>query len=166
MPEAFDMPSEEEITSHVYTAIGSGYTSTPFKEWKTKIRKEDKLVTDPETGALKADGNKNQLELLPFRAIEQVGLVLTYGASKYSAHNWRKGFEWTRLTGAAMRHLFAFMRGEDLDPESGISHLAHSATNILFLLEMILTNTGNDDRYQYSKRVCKTQRKNSRTDHD
>lgn len=151
MVNVFDMPTEEEITQNVYAATGWGANlkSSSIGKQKAKILEEDELVVDPETGALKADGNKNQLELLPFRAIEQVGLVLTYGATKYSKHNWRKGFNWTRLAGAALRHLFAFMKGEDLDPESGISHLAHSATNVLFLLEMILTNTGNDDRYHY-----------------
>lgn len=99
--------------------------------------------------AIKADLGKNQLALLPLRAIEQIGLVMTYGAEKYSANNWRKGFKWTRLVSASMRHLFAWCRGEDLDPESGISHIAHSATNLLFLLEMIITSTGEDDRYLY-----------------
>jgi hypothetical protein len=117
--------------------------------WNTEINIKDKLVSDPLTGALKADGNKNRLDLLPTRAITEIGMVLTYGAQKYTAENWRAGMDYSRLTGAAMRHLFAWIQGEDKDPDSGLNHIAHCATNLLFLLEMIITKTGKDTRYVY-----------------
>lgn len=97
-------------------------------------------------GPVKHDTSKNMLQLLPFRAVEEVGKCLTFGAEKYAAHNWRSGFEWTRLLGSTLRHLFAWARGEDLDPESGLSHVAHAATNCLFLLEHVLLGLGKDDR--------------------
>jgi hypothetical protein len=97
---------------------------------------------------VKDDDGKVMLALLPFESLLEVGKVLTFGAQKYEDHNWRKGFKFSRLLSATMRHLFAFTRGEDLDPESGLSHLAHAATNILFLLSFMLTKTGTDDRYQ------------------
>jgi hypothetical protein len=136
--DPYEMPIDE-------TAIGPEGDDG----WNTVISPDDVLVADPATGAMKADGAKNRLDLLPFIAIEQVGMVMTFGAAKYSAHNWRKGFNWTRLTGSTLRHLFAWLGGEELDKDSGLNHIAHCATNILFLLEMILTNTGNDDRYTY-----------------
>jgi hypothetical protein len=55
--------------------------------------------------------------------------------------------EWTRLVGAVLRHTFAWMRGESIDPESGLSHLAHAACGLLFLLAYELNNVGTDDRY-------------------
>lgn len=96
--------------------------------------------------ATKHDQEKNPLELLPFEALEEVGKVLQFGAKKYDAHNWRKGFIWSRLIGAAIRHVFSFARGEDKDPETGYSHLAHAACCILFLLSFQITNNGTDDR--------------------
>ena len=113
------------------------------------IKEGDELVADPETGAKKADGNKNRLDLLPTRALEQIGLVLTYGADKYGSSNWRAGMDYSRLTGAVLRHLFAWMREEETDPETGLNHIAHAATNLLFLLEMLITSTGTDTRYKY-----------------
>lgn len=99
-------------------------------------------------GGTKHDGEKIRLELLPTRALEEIGKVLTFGAKKYDAWNWAKGFAWSRLIGATFRHLFAFARGEDRDPETGLSHLAHAGCCILFLLEHVLGGLGTDDRYK------------------
>lgn len=96
--------------------------------------------------AIKKDEGKNRLELLPILALEETGKVLTLGAKKYADHNWRKGFDWSRLEGACMRHLTAFMRGEDYDPESGLLHLAHLNCEVMFLLEHQLAGYGKDDR--------------------
>ena len=67
---------------------------------------------------------------------------------KYAEHNWRKGFVWSRPLSAAMRHITAFNAGEDKDPESGLSHLAHAACCIMFLLEFEKTHKELDDRYK------------------
>lgn len=96
-------------------------------------------------GGTKHDTGKVPLNLLPFEALEEVGKALAYGANKYSAHNWRSGFEWSRLAGALLRHVFAWMRGERKDPESGLSHLAHAACMLLFLLTHELLKMGKDD---------------------
>lgn len=85
---------------------------------------------------IKHDGEKNRLDLLPPLAIEAIGRVLTYGARKYSPDNWRKCTELWRYTGAALRHIFAHMRGERLDPETGEPHLAHAACCLMFLIDI------------------------------
>jgi hypothetical protein len=98
------------------------------------------------SGAVKADGEKVRLELLPTEALEEIAKVLTFGAKKYDDNNWRKGFKWLRVIGATFRHLYAWVRGESKDPETGISHLAHAGCNILFLITFEKTGTGTDDR--------------------
>lgn len=95
---------------------------------------------------VKADGDKNRLELLPFAALEEVGKVMTFGAKKYRDHNWRRCPTMSRYSGAALRHLFAWVRGEDLDPETGLSHIAHASCCCLFLLGLILDKKALDDR--------------------
>lgn len=59
--------------------------------------------------------------------------VLTFGARKYKPNNWRNCQDTGRYLAAAIRHGRAIMRGEDNDSESGLSHKAHLATNIMFL---------------------------------
>ena len=85
----------------------------------------------------KADQGKPGWHLLPWLAAELVVKVLDYGAKKYAPDNWRKVTDAeTRYWDAALRHLTAWARGEKLDPESGLPHLAHAACSILFLLEL------------------------------
>ncbi len=101
-----------------------------------------------DTVAIKNDKEKIRLELLSPIALNEIGKVLTFGASKYADNNWRKGFKWSRLLGAALRHLLAFMGGEDKDPETGLSHLAHLGACVMFLLEHEATHKPLDDRYR------------------
>lgn len=95
---------------------------------------------------VKHDQGKARWDLLPFEALDQVVLVMTFGAEKYNDRNWEKGMKWGRLIGAAFRHLVAFVRGQNLDPETGLPHLAHAACCVLFLLTYQLRGTPGDDR--------------------
>lgn len=98
--------------------------------------------------AYKLDEGKNRLDLLPIYPLEEVGRVLTFGAKKYAPSAWRAGMDWSRLYGAAFRHLFAWWRGEENDKETGLSHLAHALCCIMFLLEYTKTKKGTDDRHK------------------
>jgi hypothetical protein len=103
------------------------------------------------TNALKYDEDKPPMNLLSREALEQTAKVMAFGKEKYDAHNWRKGFAWSRPLSAAMRHIMAFNDGEDKDPESGLSHLAHAACCIMFLLEFEKTHQELDDRFKPTK---------------
>lgn len=99
--------------------------------------------------AIKADSEKIRLELLPVRPLLDVGKVLTFGAKKYEARNWEKGFAWSRPYAAALRHLFAWWSGETYDKETGLNHLAHALCEIMFLLEFSYTHVEMDDRVHH-----------------
>lgn len=94
----------------------------------------------------KDDSGKAPWHLLPPDALNHIALVLEYGARKYGDRNWEKGMAWSRPFSALMRHMWAWWRGEDRDPETGLSHLAHAGCCILFLLEYYGRSTGKDDR--------------------
>lgn len=84
----------------------------------------------------KFDNEKNRLELLEPEFILGIGRILTYGAKKYAAWNWRKVDsieDLDRIKGATLRHMMAYMGGEKLDPETGESHLYHIGCNLMFL---------------------------------
>lgn len=98
------------------------------------------------SGALKYDSEKVRNELLPAFAIEEIAKVMAFGAKKYEAHNWKKGISYSRLLGAALRHLFAWSRGEELDPESGLTHLAHAGCCVVFLIWTHKFRADLDDR--------------------
>ena len=100
-----------------------------------------------EAGADKFDGGKPPLGLISRRALEEEAKVMAYGVSKYGLHNWRKGMDFTRLADAALRHVYAFVDGEDVDEETGLSHLAHARCCLAFLLEYEGKKIGTDDRF-------------------
>lgn len=96
-----------------------------------------------ERGAgLKFDGGKPRPTLLfggggCAKAIAGVIDVLTFGAKKYAAHSWRQvENNKERYRDAMYRHLAAIESGETHDPESGLPHWDHVATNVLFLSEL------------------------------
>jgi hypothetical protein len=92
------------------------------------------------------DVGKLRYDLLPPDALEQLVLVYTKGAEKYADRNWEKGMSWSRCFGPLMRHAWAFWRGEDLDRESGLPHMAHAAWNCFALMAYTMRKIGNDDR--------------------
>jgi len=104
-------------------------------------------------GGIKHDSGKPGMSLLSREALEQIALVMDFGKDKYAAHNWRNGFQWSRPLSAAIRHIMAFNDGEDRDPESGLSHLAHAACCIMFLLEFEKTHKELDDRWKPAKKA-------------
>jgi hypothetical protein len=89
---------------------------------------------EPANTGVKFDADKPRMDLLDAYAIEQLALVLGFGAKKYAAHNWRGGLAKGRLIAAALRHLFAYLKGQDTDPETGLSHAAHAMCCCMFIL--------------------------------
>ena len=107
----------------------------PLVKWE-KAREE----------GLKFDTGKPEMSLLDPYAMEQLSEVLSFGAQKYDAWNWSKGISYSRLLSAALRHIFAFLRREDTDPESGLPHLAHALCCLMFCLSMTKRRPDLDDR--------------------
>lgn len=85
---------------------------------------------------------KARLSLVPPGIIEAVGEVRTFGCKKYGApDNW-KTVKAEFYVDALMRHLVRYLRDpKAVDEESGISHLAHMACNLAFLIEIEMGNT-------------------------
>jgi len=96
--------------------------------------------------AKKNDQAKPDLSLLPLPALEQMALAFMYGEKKYGRYNYTAGFESHRLIAACLRHVSQYQNGEDLDPESGASHLGHALASLAMLLHTISLGTNRDTR--------------------
>lgn len=84
----------------------------------------------------KADTGKPRPTLVPPSLILAVAAIRGYGATKYgSDDNWKQ-VESQRYRDALYRRWLAYLEGEVNDPESGLPHLWHIATNVAFLIEM------------------------------
>ena len=82
---------------------------------------------------VKNDEGKLQWSLMPFEQLEDTVRVLMKGAEKYSRDNWKKCDDINRYKDALMRHVTAYIKGEEKDPEDNLPHLAHAICNCLFL---------------------------------
>lgn len=117
-------------------------------EWKAPRRGDN---YDMEKGGVKWDQDKPRWDLFQWGAAEQIVRVAMYGATKYDDWNWAKGMRWGRVAASCLRHLVSWLRGEDNDPETGLSHLAHAGWNVLALLDFTLNQRGTDDRFKWGK---------------
>lgn len=102
----------------------------------------------PPKEGMKNDGEKPRVELLDALALEGIAAVLTFGAKKYAANNWRLGISNSRLIGALLRHTFAILRGERIDPESGLPHIDHLGCCWMFLSNNMKTRPDLDDLWK------------------
>ena len=107
--------------------------SLPEEEWK---RRAEEALKKSVNGGIKFDDDKPDYSLVPPNALDDVVKVLTIGAKKYDRHNWKKLDNIDdRYFAAAQRHMWALMKKEKLDPETGVHHAAHAICCMMFLLE-------------------------------
>ena len=104
------------------------------------------IASDEKGSGARYNDGKPAMELIPLVTLEDEARVWDYGRQKYTSWNWAKGMAWSVPLGCALRHLAAWQRGEDLDPESGLPHLAHVACNIRMLSLFAKTFPEGDDR--------------------
>lgn len=79
--------------------------------------------------------HKLRWELLPMAEIEDLVKVYTFGALKYAPDTWQSLPDGISRYGAAMlRHLCEFRKGNPLDSETHLPHLAHLAWNAVAIL--------------------------------
>jgi len=97
----------------------------------------------------KFDTDKIRMELLPPHSLKSIAKIFTFGAKKYDDFNYMKGTKWSRYYGALQRHLNAWYSGEEIDSETGESHLYHAGCCIMILIEIQNANIGEDNRPKY-----------------
>lgn len=101
---------------------------------------------DKKKAFTKHDDGKTQYQHLSPKFIKEMAEITTQGALKYGGGNYLKGDEKAlmRIYDALMRHLQAWCSGEEVDVESGKSHLSHVACNamMIYALEHKLKLTG------------------------
>lgn len=91
--------------------------------------------------------SKIPIHLWPTTATLMGALGFLDGALKYGRSNFREvGVRASIYYDAARRHLDAWFEGEDIDPDSGLPHLAHALACLGILVDAEAAEKLNDDR--------------------
>lgn len=109
------------------------------------------LPVEIKSEGLRYNAGKVRHDLLEPFAINELAKVFTKGSEKYSDHNWLKGMKWSTMLASMKRHLNAYERGEDFDPETGLYHMAHVAWNALGIVSYYKFHPNLDDRFGKQK---------------
>lgn len=105
------------------------------------------MVNDLENPKDRVGIHKPPLHLIPPAAELLESAVMALGAKKYGAFNWRTAnVKASVYVAAARRHLLQWFDGEDIDAESGVSHLAHARACLGILLDAAAIGRLIDDR--------------------
>ena len=107
--------------------------------------KSEYIVQDLETGAKKAS-KLARFDLIPAEPLWTLAEHYGVNLEKYDARNWEKGYDWSLSYAAINRHLNLWWRGEDIDPDNCMPHLAAVAWHAFTLLEFSRTHPEKDDR--------------------
>ena len=84
---------------------------------------------------------------IPQQVLGEVGLALLEGALKYGRFNWRAmGVRYTVYRDAMQRHMADFEEGQDIDPDSGLSHVTKAIACLTVLRDSMMMGNWVDDR--------------------
>jgi hypothetical protein len=90
---------------------------------------------------------KAPLSTVPMGVVVEMGVGMLEGAAKYGRHNYRcAGVRASVYFDALMRHMVAWWEGEDIDPDSGLSHVTKALCTLAVLRDAQMQGMCTDDR--------------------
>jgi len=116
---------------------GTAYPASSFKVAANKMTNPKDAV-----GIRKAP-----MSTVPANVMAELGVAMLEGAAKYGRHNYRTaGVRASVYYDGVMRHLMAWWEGEDIDPDSGISHVTKAIASLTVLRDAMMQQMWDDDR--------------------
>lgn len=106
-------------------------------------------MSDPkETNPKMAIGvAKVPISCVPTHVIQEIGIGMMEGGLKYGRHNYRvAGCRSSVYYDATMRHLMSWWEGQDIDPDSGLSHISKAMASLAVLRDCQISGNAIDDR--------------------
>lgn len=90
-------------------------------------------MSNEESRGSRDNNGKPKWALVDFNALLPLVAALEYGMGKYGRDNWTLGLDRLEIIESMLRHVFALLRGENIDSESGVKHIGHVMANAMFL---------------------------------
>ncbi len=127
----------------------SGPVGKDNYECEHGVARKDWCGTNPKDAI---GSRKAGISTIPGQVMAELGLSMLEGACKYGRHNYRVSRVRSSVYyDAAFRHLAAWWEGEDIDPDSGLSHLVKAMACLAVLRDAQIQGMLNDDRPPASK---------------
>jgi len=90
---------------------------------------------------------KAPMSVVPMSVVAELGVAMLEGACKYGRSNYRAiGVRGSVYFDAGMRHLISWWEGEDIDPDSGLSHVTKAIASLVVLRDAMMQGKFTDDR--------------------
>lgn len=90
---------------------------------------------------------KASMSCIPAPVLMELAVGMHEGALKYGRHNYRViGVRASVYYDATMRHMMGWWEGEDIDPDSGISHVTKAIASLIVLRDAMMQAKFVDDR--------------------
>lgn len=106
-------------------------------------------LTSKDTNPKDAIGvRKAGLSCVPMSVVAECGVAMLEGAAKYGRYNYRAvGVRASIYYDAVVgRHLLYWWEGQDIDPESGLSHITKAIVGLMVLRDSMIQGNWVDDR--------------------
>ncbi|WP_195178896.1 dATP/dGTP diphosphohydrolase domain-containing protein [Mesorhizobium sp. INR15] len=148
------VPHALHLTSDTMTRWESVYYPTPRRGYAIH-RYADAMAAIAASTAGKATNPKDavgvrkwrQFATIPFTVICEIGVAMMEGALKYGRHNYRvAGVRASVYKDAAIGHIMCWWEGEDLDPDTKLSHITKAIASLIVLRDAMIQRKLNDDR--------------------
>lgn len=90
---------------------------------------------------------KAPMSTVPANVLAEVGVGMLEGTCKYGRHNYRAmGVRSSVYYDGTMRHLMSWWEGEDIDPDSTLSHITKAICSLVVLRDAMMRGMVTDDR--------------------
>jgi hypothetical protein len=84
---------------------------------------------------------------VPMSVLCELGVAMLEGGRKYGRGNWRvAGVRASVYVDAAMGHIIQWWEGEDVDADSGLSHITKAIASLTVLRDAMIQDMLTDDR--------------------
>lgn len=88
-----------------------------------------------------------QFVTVPLTVLAEIGVGMLEGARKYGRHNYRvAGVRASVYVDASIGHIMQWWEGEDIDKDSGLSHITKAICSLVVLRDSMIQGMLTDDR--------------------
>lgn len=127
--------------------LGAGINSSVPAAEKLKVRTIGSETTKPSNPKDLAALTRAPMSVVPMTVLAETGVAMVEGMLKYGRHNYRDaGILSSIYIDAALRHIFKFWEGQDLDPDSTINHITKAIASLIVLRDGFISGNVTDDR--------------------